>query len=227
MKTCLTIGPVSGRVRGTAAAFTLIELVVVIAIMGAIFSLLGWSSGTFSYWKEEAALRRIIELITFSHNQAVMDQAFYRLEFGFKPDEPSYFRLGMMRPFHDVDNRFALLASQSGQLTFELAVFLNPASDTEQTMIPPSNFPSLAEPTILPPGMVIDSIRTRLGKITPEFDGNAAILFSPRGFSDFAVIHIKLSNGQPITILVNSFTGTTQVFREFRDFEWAYDSRKK
>lgn len=207
-------------------AFTLIELVVVIAIMGAVFSLVGWSSGTFAYWKEEGALRRISELITFAHNQAVMDQAFYRLELEFKPGEMSHYRLGVMRPFNEIDERYSLLASQSGQLTFELAVFLNPAPDDEQTMIPPPNFPSLAEPEILPPGMIIESVTTRAGKITAEHDGQAAILFSPRGFSDFAVIHLKLSSGQPITILVNSFTGTTRLFREFKDFEWNYDDSK-
>jgi hypothetical protein len=57
--------------------------------------------------------------------------------------------------------------------------------------------------------------------------GTAYMLFSPRGFSEFSVIHIVLSNGAPVTILVNPFTGGTEIYREYKDFKWTYGRNKE
>jgi hypothetical protein len=88
-------------------------------------------------------------------------------------------------------------------------------------MAPPPDFPSLAEEQYFPPGTTLTDVRTLRGVQTPV-DGEAYILYSPRGFSEFSVIHLQLSNGEVVTILVNPWTGNPEIYRGYRDFEWTY-----
>ena len=113
------------------------------------------------------------------------------------------------------------IAQDAGNLSLELAAFLSPSSGATQTMIPPPSFPSLAEPVTLPQGVEFDDIKTMRGKHLAGEGGLAAILFSPRGFSEFSVIHL-LIGGEPVTILVNPFTGLTETYYEYKEFEWTY-----
>ena len=58
-------------------------------------------------------------------------------------------------------------------------------------------------------------------------DKSAYILFSPRGFSEFAILHLSSTTRDPVTILINPFTGLTETFREYRDYEWTYGRNKE
>jgi len=200
-------------------AFTLIELVLVLLIMGIISGLVVVRTGTFSYWQDEGFIRKLSETITFLHHQAVADQAFYRLEFNL--DESSY-TVGVLREDEVYDEHLTELSLDAGNLSLELAAFLNPSVGSTQTLIPPPDFPSLAAPTFFPTGVNIENIRTVRGDLTDRQGGNAYIMFSPRGFSDFAVIHLRLSEGGEVTILVNPYTGNTNIYREHLDFDWSY-----
>ena len=61
----------------------------------------------------------------------------------------------------------------------------------------------------------------------PNRPGMAYIRFSPRGFSEFSVIHLKLANEKDVTILVNPFTGEADIIRGYKDYEWTYGRNKK
>jgi hypothetical protein len=91
-------------------------------------------------------------------------------------------------------------------------------------MIPPPLFPSLAKPVPFPEGVTLTDVRTMRGMKT---EGTPYVHFSPRGFSEFCVIHLRLQNGSELTILVNPFTGLTEIYREYKDFEWTYGHQKK
>ncbi len=218
-----TTKPVRSALR--TAGFTLIELAVVIIIIGLVFGVVGIRSGSFDFWKEEGFLRRISETITFLHHQAVADQAFYRMDFDLRNDN---YRVRVVRTEEsDDDAALAQMASDVGVLSLELAAFLNPSVGRSQTLIPPPSIPSLAEPQQFPPGMHIEDIRTMRGRFTPSEHESAYIMFSPRGFSEFAVLHLRLENNQPVTLLVNPFTGLTDIYREYKDFEWTYGRKKQ
>lgn len=213
-------------IKSTSASsgFTLVELIVVIMIMSLVMLLVGIRSGTFDYWKEEAFLRKLNETIIFLHHQAVTDQSFYRLQFDLKKNT---YKVGVLRIEDDSDNiAISSLGSEVGSLTLELTAFLNPDPNGLGTLIPPPAFPSLAEPQLFPENITIKDIRTMRGRELSSESESAYILFSPRGFSEFAVIHLQVTNGAPITILVNPFTGLTNVYREYRDFEWTYGRKK-
>lgn len=203
-----------------SSGFTLIELAIVVLIIGALGTIVAARTNTFSYWKEEGYIRNLTETINFLHYQAVVDQAIYRMEFDF---ETSSYVIGILRP-EEENEELQELGSEVGNLSFELAAFLNPGVQGAATFIPPPSMPSLAKPVPPPEGIQFTEIRTMRGK---ETDGKPFIMFSPRGFSEFAVIHLLLSNGDPITVLVNPFTGLTSVIREYKDFTWTYGRDKK
>jgi len=213
---------VNRRLQGlTKRGFTLIELAIVITVIGVAMALVGIRLGTFTFWREEGFIRRLSETITFLHHQAVVDQAFYILEFNLDREKAAY-RVGVINPAVEADAELMRLASDAGNLTLELAAFLSPALSRASSIIPPPSMPSLADETPFPADTYIEDVRTMRGKQLAADGGKAYVLFSPRGFSEFAVLHLRLSRGKPVTILVNPFTGLSEIYREYRDFEWTY-----
>ena len=196
--------------------FTLIELVLVIAIMGLMIGIFSVRLSDINFWKEEAALRKLSELVIFLNNQAVMDQSFYRIEFDL--DNRQY-RVGVVK------NESAIMQAQSGAnlppLQLELSAMLSPDMGDESTVIPPPSYPSLAEPTTLPGAMEFLDVMTPRGKVAAgDKRDNPYLIFSPRGTSEFGVIHVALGPGHPVTILVNPWTGMAEVYREYKEFQW-------
>lgn len=200
--------------------FTLIELVLVIAVAGLLVGMVGMKLGTFAYFREEGYLRTLAERLQFLHHQAVSDQSYYQIEFDLERGE---YRVGILRTESDVNESIVADAGdQVGTLTLELADYLNPGLGSAQTIIPPPSYPSLAEPEPLPAGCEFTDIRTMRGKRTRGEGGKVYVVFSPRGFSEFSVVHLKMSGGNDVTVVVNPFTGTPEILREYKDFEWTY-----
>jgi prepilin-type N-terminal cleavage/methylation domain-containing protein len=215
---------VRGWDAATQRAFTLIELVVVITIFGIIMTVVGQRVGAFSFWTEEGFVRRLSETMTFLHHQAIADQSFYQIEFDL---EKRTYAVGVVRADEDINRDLEEVGNDAGVITLELAAYLNPSVGRNYTVIPPPNFPSLAQPIDLPTDMAFDRIRTMRGVTERGKEATTYIRFSPRGFSEFAVINLSIRQSGKRTILINPFTGGTEIFREERDFKWTYGSRGK
>ena len=200
--------------------FTFIELAIVILIIGLLSILVVSRNVGFSYWKEEGFLRNLSETLNFLHHQAIVDQAFYRFEVDIDNNQ---YVIGILKPEGESEE-ILNLSSDLGNISLELAAFLNPSMGETATMIAPPTMPSLAVPVIPPQGVVFEDVQTPRGK---ETDGKAYVMFSPRGFSEFAVLHLRLSTNEPITILVNPFTGLTKIIRDYKDFTWQYGREKQ
>ncbi len=177
-------------------------------------------STSYAYWKEEGFIRGLSETLNFLHHQAVVDQGFYRFEIDL---EKNQYTIGILRPEAESEE-LQNLSSELGNLSFELAAFLNPSVGETATIIAPPSMPSLAKPVIPPEGVLFEDVQTMRGKMN---EGKPYIMFSPRGFSEFAVIHLRQSTGEQITILVNPFTGLTKVIRGYKDFNWTYGRDKQ
>lgn len=204
--------------------FTIIELVVVLTIIGICVGVVALRLGTLDYWREEAATRRLREVVSLLFHQAVTDQVYYAVRFDI--DSGSY-EVGVMRAEGDQDEKeLGELNDGAGLLSLELSSFLNPSIGEAQSLIPPPNFPSLAEKAYLPASIKIQDIQTMRGKVLAGQGGQPYILFSPRGFSEFFVLHLEGRGGQVTTIVMNPFTGTPNVYNEYRDFEWTYGANK-
>jgi prepilin-type N-terminal cleavage/methylation domain-containing protein len=212
-----------------ASGFTLIELVLVIAIVGLTLGLVSVRLGATDFWREQASLRKLTETIALLNNQAILDQQFYRLEFDLQSNS---FRAGVMRP----DNAglgSASAGSASGinldPLEEQLALLLSPESSSTATMIPPPSMPSLAEPTTLGGRYVILDVITSEGKFSREDEDapKPAIRFSPRGASDFGVIHISTGGDSAITIVANPWTGLAEKYPGYKDFKWTMPTQNQ
>ncbi|RMD86381.1 MAG: prepilin-type N-terminal cleavage/methylation domain-containing protein [Candidatus Dadabacteria bacterium] len=208
------------RNKKAKAGFTLIELSLVILIIGAVLALVGVRTHTFYFWKEEGFLRSLSETIEFLHYQAVMDQAYYRMEIDL---DKNLYRVGVMKS-EDETAYIKSLDPTLGNIALELAAFLNPGIGSTATFIPPPSIPSLSKPVHPPSGTRFTEVRTMRGKSNK---GKPYIMFSPRGFSEFSVIHLKQQGGDEITIVVNPFSGRTKIIRGYKDFIWTYGRRKK
>ena len=196
---------------------------MVIVIMGLALGLVSMRLGVIDFWRERSAFRKLTDTIVFLNNQAVMDQSFYRMEFDL---EKRAYRIGVLRP----DDLIS--PSASGQnlppLALELASILSQSINSDSTMIPPPSFPSLAELIQLPGQMYFEDIVTPRGKaIKDEKHDNPFLLFSPRGASEFGVIHLRMSEGQPFTILINPWTGLAEVFPEYKEFQYSLGKKEK
>jgi prepilin-type N-terminal cleavage/methylation domain-containing protein len=212
----------SPREVETISAFTLIELVLVLVIIGLAMGLAAVRLGTLDHWREQAALRKLTDTIVLLNNQAVLNQVFYRMEFNL---EKNQYRVGAMRP---EDTTVAVSGDDTPPiLQLELANLVSPAIPDGATMIPPPSMPSLAEPITLPGKMVFLDVATTRGKTTRDDKrSNPFLMFSPRGFSEFGVIHLSMGEDSPITIMVNPWTGLAEVYREYKDFEWTLGKQK-
>lgn len=216
--------------------FTLLELIIVIVIFAVVATLIGVRTGSFSFFSQEGTLRRLSETISFLHYQALADQRMYQLELDLGKNS---FRVGQLIDIGPANSQMAQGLEDAGILSWELSFMLDPSAHSDQIFSPPENFPSLAEPIALPSGMSFIDVRTMRGVITPpntgigeisETDPNrpgvAYIRFSPRGFSEFAVIHLRMADSREVSLLVNPFTGETSIIRGYKDFEWTYGRNK-
>jgi type II secretory pathway pseudopilin PulG len=211
------------KAHGTTSGYTLIEIVVVFAILGGLLLLVGRASGSFQFWRDEAFLRTLRERLEFLHYRAVSDQLSYQMEISLQSQS---YRIGVLRDDQTVNTNVQVNSNQSlGELSLELADFLNPATGSGATMIPPPSFPSLYEWVALGGGSRFDEVRTRSEQITASTKESVYLVFHPEGFSEFAVIHLTLASGGPMTIVVNPFTGLTESYRGHKDFRWTYGNR--
>lgn len=216
--------------------FTLLELVIVIIIFAVVATLIGVRTGSFSFFSQEGMLRRISETISFLHYQALADQQMYQLELDLASNS---YKVGKLTDIGPPDPQTARSLQDAGVLSLELALMLNPSVRSDQLFSAPDSFPSLAEPVRLPADMEFIDVRTMRGVVTPPNSsmgeissadpnrpGVAYIRFSPRGFSEFAVIHIRMADKKEVSLLVNPFTGETSIIRGYKDFEWTYGRKK-
>ena len=212
-----------GSDRKHERGFTLVELVLVILIIGLSMGLISVRLGVLDFWREQTALRKLSETIVLLNTQAVMDQAFYRMEFDL---EKNQYSVGVMRPEDTITQ--TANGVNLPPLALELAALLSPAIADGSTMIPPPSIPSLAQPTTLPGRLVFLDIVTPRGK-TARGDSreNPFLMFSPRGFSEFGVIHLSSGENSAVTILSNPWTGLAEIFREYKDFEWTLGKQKQ
>jgi len=188
----------------------------VILIIGLAMGLLSIRLGVLDFWREQTALRKLAETVVLLNNQAVMDQAFYRMEFDL---EKNQYRVGVMRPDDTITAE--LPGINTSPLALELAALLSPRIADGSTMIPPPSIPSLAEPTNLPGNLVFLDIVTPRGKISRDEDKeNPFLMFSPRGFSEFGVIHLSSGPDAAVTILVNPWTGLAETQSGYKDYKW-------
>ncbi len=236
------------RVR--QGGFTLIEIVVVITLLVVISGLAISRFDSLLGWRQRSDIRRFVDTWQFLYNESAARREGYRLIVDF--DSQSYYvrrevliepsevqkvdflrglrtdsekkrlnekdqELGSLEDeYKDEDKR---LGGSVENLYFQ-ALFGDPNEPVKLTR--PTEFPSLAERHELTTDLQFRDVTTRAGKIT---EGAVPLRFSPRGGTDFAVVHLKTSK-TVYTITMSPTTGEVKLLEGDEDLDWGAISKQ-
>jgi prepilin-type N-terminal cleavage/methylation domain-containing protein len=215
------------NLTSSSSGFTLLELIIVVSIATLITVAFTTRFGIFERFQEDRFISEMINTLEFLHDEAKKSYTFYSFSFDLKNRT---WRAGQLNggnsnlPNPNSTQTNPLLAQGVGTLTSELASFLNPPLGNPEQLSPPEGFPSLYEEHRLPGEARFSDIVTPRGMVTEESGYNPYIIFSPRGFTEFAVIHLKKSNGSDLTLLTNPFTGIVELHQGYQEFKWELDT---
>lgn len=202
------------------SGFTLLEILVVIGLIALVFLSVGSGLGLFTNFKEKRFIAELAQTMEFLHHEAKGSQQFYQIEFDL---EQRAWHVGILKPEDASSNSIAFDPLNVGLMSLELADFLNPPLGNSQYFLPPPDFPSLGNLRSLPGEAYFEDIETPRGLITVESGVRPYIIFSPRGFTEFAVIHILRNNQSHSTLVTNPFTGEVEIHEGYREFRWELD----
>jgi len=199
--------------------FTLLEIMIVVVLMALLALSVSSGFGMLTRYRESQFITDLAQTLEFLHAEALSSQQFYQIEFDLVKKS---WHVGLLQPEEELPNPAP--GTGVGIITMELADFLNPPLGNAQSFMIPPDFPSLAKERIMPgTGGFVDIVTPR-GKITPQTGEKPYVIFSPRGFTEFAVFHITLQNGTFITLVTNPFTGEIEIHDGYKEFKWTYDT---
>ena len=187
----------------TSNGFTLIELMVVLAIMGGVVAL------SMPYLANrnvdtKAVLRKLTTLSRELHTKAKLQGAVFRLVIdmqedtsGKRPVQTFWVEKANGKTVVKADEEAALIEANKDHRDGEKMV--DPHGFAPDTSI-------LPKPVQLPRGMTFDKVElTRLK--SPITHGKAFIHYMPQGLVDEAAIHLKGENNLAWTISIHPLTG--------------------
>ncbi len=187
-------------IKRAKAGFTLIELVVVLVIIGAVFGIINLSSGTIEYWQKESFVRKLSEILEFLHHNAIADQKNYRIEF-YMGDDKHYYKIG--------------LPSSEGTGTSGMPNY--PSLSNEEYL------PKDTYIVDIKTARGIEETSTNDKNPYLNFHKRG---FSDFGVIHLGMYN-RQDEIAYVTILVNPFTGLTKIYREYRDFEYTYKKNEE
>ena len=232
--------------------FTLIELVMVIAIVAVIGGLASMRFGAVVSWKQRTAVRQFTNIWQHLYGQAMGRGDAFRLVIDL--DNNSYFvrreipitgtytkqvdYLKNLRTRREKERRANEEMDESLNLKEEFeAEDVRDASQLDRLFYqsifddpygshrlgPPLEDPSLAQPQKLSEGLKFRDVKIQ----NKVFDkGQVFIRLSTRGASEFAVVHFEAGEGV-ITVMMNPATGSMIVENDDVDFAWTLGQDKK
>ncbi len=186
--------------------FTLIELMVVLVIMGAVIALsMPYMNNRNSQTKR--FLREFTVLTRELHTRAKLNGAVYRLVIDLEGLDPNIPRAQLM--WVEKANGATVMKPNEEEVALERAKETDPEKKAD-----PKGFEVdksiLKQPRELPPGMKFDKVELARAK-NPVTQGKAFIHFMPQGLVDEAAVHIKGEKTQEWTISIHPLTGKSEV----------------
>lgn len=233
--------------------FTLIEIIFVILIIAIISSFGASQFQSIHIWRQRGDIREFVatwELlyqtaITRGHTyRLIMDlddnsytvrreiydsqdrvqQVDYLKNLRTKSEQERRAKEALERELGTIDEAFEAEDRREGSKTLEQlfidTFYIDPEAPV--TLGYPLEFPNLAERKQFPDGLALRDVKTLAGKTT---EGSTFVRFSPRGASEFAVVHLTLGE-DVVTVFMNPSTGVVSIFDGDKDFEWTYGSEK-
>lgn len=234
------------------AGFTLVEMIFVVVIIALISTFVVTRFDSLLIWKQKGDLRAFLNTWEFLFNEALARGESYRLVIDL--DNNSYFvrrevaeqgdtvrqvdhltnlrtkgekeRRGRREEEYELslDEEFKEEdARQSGALDslFYGSIYADPEANLRLAI--PLEFPALAERKTLTDGLYIRDVRTQEDEAKK---GQVFIRFSPRGASEFAVVHFTIRD-HVFTAFMNPSTGEVALRDGDLNFEWTLGNEQR
>lgn len=230
-----------------STGFTLIELVAVVIIIAIIGSFAISRVESINAWKYESDIRKLANTWETLFQESFGRGDSYRLTIDLDSDSYSvrreipvetngpvqvdylaHFRTDeerkrrqdeQLRELPSVNDEFQEEdRRQSGSLDalFYQALFADPYGQVRLGR--PLQFPSLAEPQPLTQGLAFKDVRIGDEVFTT---GVALLRFSPRGTTDFAIVHLASGDEEIYTLAIDPATGKVSIKNGYHDVIWS------
>lgn len=237
----------------SSAGFTLVELIFVVLIITLLSVFAVTRVDSVIVWKQREDIRKFAHSWQFLHNEATGRSEAYRLMIDISNNNYYVLREVVTKETDiqnvdylenlrlesekrrreekkeeeqlSLDQEFTLEDERQGGVLDELfyeTVFRDPSASNVR-LTAPLDFPNLAEKRKFTDGLIIRDVLTPEGKIE---EGVAVIRFSPRGASDFAVVHFAIDEAS-YTVLLNPSTGRVRVEDGYQEYEWSYGNTSR
>ncbi len=242
----------SRRCRRGDGGFTLVEMILVIILFVFMSGLVVTRFESLMGWRQRGDLRKLIDTWEFLYTQSISRNTGYQLRINL--DENSYRVLREVTRTNDdevqnvdylanlrtqgekkrreekkledsltMEEEYAredLRQAQDLETLFYQEIFADPNGNVR--LGTPIEFPKLAEEQKLSPGINIRDLRSPRGEIT---EGIGYVRFSPRGASEFAVMHFEVGS-QVYTTMMNPSTGKVLLENGDKKYEWLLDDEQ-
>ncbi len=192
--------------KSYAKGFTLIEIMIVMAIMGAVIALsMPYMSNRNSQTKR--FLREFTVLTREIHTRAKLNGSVYRLVIDLQGVDPNVPK--SQSYWVEKANGTTVMRADEESMAMERARETDPEkkSDPKGFEIDKQILRSVRE---MPSGLTFDKVELARTK-TPITSGRAFVHFMPQGLVDEAAIHIKGEKQQAWTISVHPLTGKSEI----------------
>jgi len=203
---------------GNDKAFTLIEILIVLGIIAGMMAFAVSVVGTSSGSAMRQSSREMMRMIKYVYNQAALTSEYYRIVFDLS--EQKYFVEYSAEPFYIVledDEKEAIrIKNEEDQdepdedETPSQAAALGNFAEFEDDLLEIHNLPS---------NIKIADIFVSHHKEKIE-EGKVYLYFFPKGYTEFAVIHLSDEDGEDfMTLVVNPLTGRVDVRTDYVEHE--------
>ena len=206
------IKTLAGSLRGAQAGFTLVELLVVIALIGLIGTFALPSVNNFFKLSMNSSTREMASIVKETYNSTAMSGKVHRLAFDFKAGE-FWVESG--------PNTLLLDTVESKEKEDRRKKFSRPGEEPKDTGF--SLDKSVTRNKIaLPRGVSFEDILTEQSPI-PITEGMAYVHFFPHGLTEKSVIHLQDTSDHHVTLVISPLIGRTRLIDRFVKGAEAYD----
>lgn len=208
-----------------ASGFTLVEIMIVLAIIAGVVAFgLNFLGGTSTSNMKDAGLR-LYKIINYVYNQASLTGSYYRIVFDL--DKQKYFVEYSDTPFYVIraDDEVEQIRIKNEE---DLKTDDGEEEEVESTAAAAGNFSEVDDDMLeifeLPENIKFADVQI-FHQAESATSGRGYLYFFPKGYTEFAVIHISdIDEENFLSLVVNPLTANVDISAEYIEYDDALAS---